>query len=696
MKILFLISDAFGIGGTIRTTFNLASALARHHQVEILSTGRRRDIPMLPLDPAVRVMSLVEVRRDHPDFAGRDPRRGRPARVFPRHDYRYAEYDRLVEGRAAAYLRTSDADVGIATRPGLITYLTRFAPARMIRIGQEHLTRAMHKPGLRREMASSYRRLDALVTVSDGDAADYRAHLRLRRTQLLFIPNGVPASRVAPSDGRHNLVVAAGRLVGNKRYDMLIRAFAKVNAAHPDWRLRIYGSGDRLAALRRLVVDLGLHNRVLLMGPYSPIEPEWAKGAIAAVPSDLEPFGMTLVEAMRCGVPVVSTDAPYGPAEILHDGVDGRLTPVGDADAFADALLELIDDPARRRAMGAAARANAQRYDPAVVAESYERLFTDLAADRARRARRPGSRLRQLPATVARALRGGDRTAAPMVLGPAPQGALPTGDCLVEPDGELVLRLPPRALPDRSTELLCQRPGGADARRHRLPPPEPGASEVVVRLRPDADGLDEGHWELFLATGDQQTPVLAGLRETRALLDAPAGGDDGVRVRLPYRTKDGFLAVRVWRRPVHAEVGDVHLDGSTVSVDGRLLGAGFGPGTPRLRSRCRADTRLVEYGAVRLLGDDRFRAVIPATRLAGHRVGGHDLWDLWLCHDEHAEPVRLGRFLDDVHNKQAAYVYPDAVLTGTPRGDVRVQPYFTTENELSVRVVDLPAAGSAG
>ena len=78
--------------------------------------------------------------------------------------------------------------------------------------------------------------------------------------------------------------MAAGRLVASKRYDVLIRAFAKVVAERPDWQLRIYGGGkESTEHCAALVLELGLHNHVLMMGGYAPIEPEWAKGAIAAV-----------------------------------------------------------------------------------------------------------------------------------------------------------------------------------------------------------------------------------------------------------------------------------------------------------------------------------------------------------------------------------------------------------------------------
>ncbi|CAL9285426.1 D-inositol-3-phosphate glycosyltransferase [Streptomyces sp. SudanB25_2051] len=116
------------------------------------------------------------------------------------------------------------------------------------------------------------------------------------------------------------------------------------------------------------------------MGPANPLEPEWVKGSVAAVTSRLESFGMTIVEAMRCGLPVVSTDCPHGPREIIEDGVDGRLVPVGDADAVAEALLALIQDDELRRRYGRAALEAAGRFDPARIAERHEALWAELVA----------------------------------------------------------------------------------------------------------------------------------------------------------------------------------------------------------------------------------------------------------------------------------------------------------------------------
>jgi glycosyltransferase involved in cell wall biosynthesis len=641
MKVLFLLNDGFGVGGTIRTTFNLAGALAaRGHDVVVLSTHRRHDVPQLPVSPAVRLMSLLEARTGHPDYEADDPLRGRPAKVYPAADYRSGSYDRLAEDRYERYLAASDADVVIATRAGLIAYAARFAPDRMIRIGQEHLTRTQQRRAMRAELPRHIRRLDAFVTVSAHDAADYRAHLRwLRGTRVLFIPNSVPAPHVAPSGGETHLVVAAGRLVDNKRFDVLIRAFTTVVAAHPDWRLRIYGDGPEREPLRRLVLDLGLHNHVLLMGTYSPLEPEWAKGGVAAAASDVEPFGMTLVEAMRCGVPVVSTDAPHGPREILTDGVDGVLTPVGDVAALGEALRRLIGDPQRRRAMAAAALAGSARYDPGAIAVRYENLFEELAARK--KQRRP-------PAYGV----------PPPVLGPAPTLTLPVAGCEVTPDGDVLLRPGPAIAADAA--LSWRRIGKGETAQL----PQKG---LTVRL----GDLPDGAWQLELPGGVE---VRAGLRETRALLDDAVPTDavptDGVHRQLPYRTVVGGLAVRVWRRPVHAEVGDVHADGAGVHVHGRLIGAELGPQAPTLELRG-PDGAVREVPAT-ARSATAFRALVPAL--------GAGTWHLWLRYAPDRPPVRLGRFLDDVADKKHAYVLPAATV-----GGARLQPTYLWGNEFSVR-----------
>ncbi|WP_156721696.1 glycosyltransferase family 4 protein [Streptomyces apocyni] len=378
MHISFLIHNAYGIGGTIRTTCNLASTLAEQHDVEVVSVFRHRDEPVFDFAPNVRLRHLVDIRKGERGYEGDRPEYHSPAQVFPYAEGRYQQYNALTDERIADHLASVDADVVIGTRPGLNVHLARQTKRGPLRVGQEHLTLDSHSKALRNQLRGVYPRLDALTTTTEADARAYRGTMRLPGVRVQAVPNSVPRPDVSPADGTGKWVVAAGRLAPVKRYDLLIRAFDRVRGERPDWRLRIYGSGKQKDRLRALIDELGLYNHVFLMGPAHPIDPEWAKGSIAAVTSSLESFGMTIVEAMRCGLPVVSTDCPHGPGEIIDNGVDGRLVPVGDVDAIADGLLELINNDALRERMGQAALQDSERFDPARIAERYESLFHDL------------------------------------------------------------------------------------------------------------------------------------------------------------------------------------------------------------------------------------------------------------------------------------------------------------------------------
>jgi glycosyltransferase involved in cell wall biosynthesis len=386
MRIAFLIHTAYGIGGTIRTTFNLAGQLAVDHEVEIVSVLRDRDRPQFALDPAVRLRPLADLRAGSPDSVRDDPRRARPSAVFPASDRRHREYSALTDDLIGECLAGLEADVVVGTRPGLNVHLARQAPRRMVRVAQEHLTLDTHSTRLVLALRRSYPGLDAVTTTTRADAAVYRR--RMPGVRVTAVPNSVPPARVTPSDCSAPVVVAAGRLAEAKRYDDLIRAFALVARARPDWSLRLYGTGAKRAELEALITALGVGGNVTLMGPVAPLEPELAKASVLAVTSTMESFGMTIVEAMRAGLPVVSTDCPLGPREIVRDGVTGLLVPPRDIPAIAAALLSLAEDDDRRAAMGRAALEASERYDPAAVAARHLALFQELLAARARPAAR--------------------------------------------------------------------------------------------------------------------------------------------------------------------------------------------------------------------------------------------------------------------------------------------------------------------
>ncbi|MEU6662398.1 glycosyltransferase family 4 protein [Streptomyces sp. NPDC046821] len=420
MKIVFLLHNAYAIGGTVRTTLNLASALAGRggHDVEIVSMSRHREVPRFEIDPEVTLVPLVDTRIGSVDT--RYATYEEPAQDFPSAEKRHKQYTRLHDLRVREYLEHCDADVVIGTRPGINVYLAMFGPRTALRIGQEHLRLEAHSKKLRAVLARHYRSLDAVVTMTAADAEAYRARMTLPGVRVLSVPNIVPEAPCEPSDGTPKIIATAGRLAPGKRFDLLLEAFSAVAVQAPEWQLRIYGGGPEEAKLRELISGLGLTGRAHLMGARSPIEPEFARSSIVVSASDAESFGMTLVEAMRCGVPVVSTNAPLGPAEIITDGVDGRLVPVGDARAIAEALVDLIEDEPKRHAMARAAFASAHRYDPDPIVGRYELLFGEL---RASRRLRSWERLRYRAANWARRKARSTRRPARGTSPAAPRGA---------------------------------------------------------------------------------------------------------------------------------------------------------------------------------------------------------------------------------------------------------------------------------
>ncbi|WP_328538766.1 glycosyltransferase family 4 protein [Streptomyces sp. NBC_00344] len=673
MKISFLIHTVYGIGGTIKTTLNLAEELADRHDVEIVSVFRHREIPLFRIDPRISVVPLVDTDPGSVTNELQHPLHQQPAQYFPLAEARYKEYSKLSDARVKEHYAASDADVVIGTRPGLVAYVARFAPAGAVLVGQEHMTHNHHKQALRSELYEHLAALDAFVTVSEGDAVVWREKMPLPATRVISIPNSVPEPPVAPSDGSGTTVVAAGRLAPEKQYDVLIDAFGKVVAEYPEWTLRIYGGGSERQKLLGCIDAGGLHNSVHLMGPQSPIEPEWAKGAIAASTSRHESFGMTLVEAMRCGLPVVSTDCDYGPREIIEDGTDGLLVPVGDTDAIAAALVNLIGDEERRRRMSAAAVRNSRRFDPGQVTKQYEDLFGELREQASRRAR---------SADFA-----------------------PEADCVVRADGQLTVTLVPARAGAGGREglrLLCSRTD--DRADERLYPFDANGVATV----PADEEFAEGVWDFYAEVPESGRRVRIAARsvDQRGAMHAAPQGSAGVRNRVAYKLKGtGFLTLRSWNRPVHAEAGDITVDGAELTVSGTLVGRAGLDADPVLLLRRRGSTpdEITFRGSRH--GRDGFRFTFSCARPADRQLSRNDYWDMWLRYAPDAQPVKIGRVLDDVIDKKAVYAYPATVLRkkrpwgtlrkavrkvrGRPQQRVRVRAYYTVSNDLALTVADL-------
>ena len=174
-------------------------------------------------------------------------------------------------------------------------------------------------------------------------------------------------------------MLAAGRFVRQKGFDLLIEAFRAVNAAHPDWRLKICGHGEMKPQLRQAIAEHGLEGAVELAGPSDDLPGEMERASIYALSSRFEGFPLVLLEAMGKGMAVVAFDCPTGPRDVVRDHENGILVPPRDVPGLAAGLLEMVEDGELRRRCGAAATETARDYTIEAVGRRWEALFEDLA-----------------------------------------------------------------------------------------------------------------------------------------------------------------------------------------------------------------------------------------------------------------------------------------------------------------------------
>lgn len=226
----------------------------------------------------------------------------------------------------------------------------------------------------------TYRHADAVVCVSEGIAQGLGQALPILRPKLHVIGNPVVTDDMLRQShaaldhpwvqpGQPPLVLAAGRLIHAKGFDVLLAAFQQVQTQTPA-RLMILGQGPEQANLQAQIETLGLHDSACLLGftdnPYA-----WMRRcAVFVLSSRHEGLPGALIEAMACGSKVVATDCPHGPAEILENGRWGRLVPVDDVSALTEAMVAALQD---RVTPDTAKRA--ERYGLKLAAKAYSQLL---------------------------------------------------------------------------------------------------------------------------------------------------------------------------------------------------------------------------------------------------------------------------------------------------------------------------------
>lgn len=375
LKVAFLVFNIDGMGGTSRSAITQANALAARGNcdVRIVSMTRSADAPHYPIDPAVAVDHLVDVRAG--DGAG-EPDLQRPSRLVPR---RWdGQFSLATDLGAEAFLPGLDVDVLVTVTPALMALAVQLCRPGVAIVHQEHRSSADRGGGMEPLLAFAPR--VAAVALLTRSAADWlAAQLGNTAPDLVVMPNPLPTEPQPRAEAGSRTIVSAGRIVPEKQFFHLVRAFMTVAVEIPEWRLRILGDGPVRADLVAHAAKNGFADRIELPGAVSDMRPEWARAGICALSSRTEGFPLVAQEAMSAGVPVVTYDCPSGPRELVTHDASGLLVPPGAKAGLAAALLRLAGDDALRGRLGAGALDASAAYDPDAIAERWEQIFARAA-----------------------------------------------------------------------------------------------------------------------------------------------------------------------------------------------------------------------------------------------------------------------------------------------------------------------------
>ncbi len=229
-----------------------------------------------------------------------------------------------------------------------------------------------------------YKKADSIVCVSKGVADDlYKIIGKLPSIRIIYNPvinNNVLELAKEPlidSNIKNSSlpnIVAVGRLTKAKDYPTMLKAFSIVLKETPA-NLIIIGDGEERSKVENIIKELNISNNVFLLGFQKNPLKYMTKADIFILSSRLEGFPNVLVEAMACGVPVVSTDCQSGPNEIIEDGKSGLLVPVGDEKAISEAIIKLLENPDLRNKFSEEGKKRAQYFSVEKSVKDFEKLF---------------------------------------------------------------------------------------------------------------------------------------------------------------------------------------------------------------------------------------------------------------------------------------------------------------------------------
>ncbi len=377
MKILYAVERVNLRGGYDRIIIEKANYLAEHGcEVIICVSSHALSKPFYPISEKVKLVDL------NIDFDQQYKHS-----LFIR-AYIYNKLMHCYRKMLSNLLDIEHPDIVITTLGREIDFITDLDDG-SVKLGESHIAKEyvrnfhlMEQRGFiyrmlarhwRKKVEKAARKLDALVLLTQHDADSWAGIAK-----TVVIPNSLPFYPSTSSTCDNKQAIYVGRFNEQKGLEYLVDTWAKVHRRHPDWTLHLYGDGEQNNMLENLIKDAKLQDVVIIHQPTPQIMDRYLESSIFVLTSRFEGLPMVLIEAMACGLPIVSFNCPWGPADIIKNEEDGFLVEYLNTDDEAERICQLIENPQLRKTMGTNARKNIRRYERDTVMKQWTELFARL------------------------------------------------------------------------------------------------------------------------------------------------------------------------------------------------------------------------------------------------------------------------------------------------------------------------------
>lgn len=376
-KIVYCTPALYSAGGTERVVSVKANYFADvlGYDVTVVVTEGKNGNSFFPLSDKVKVVNLGLNFEELWNIS------------FVRKTLLYLHKQRKYRKLLTKELMSIRPDITITTLRREINFINSINDGSK-KIGEQHLSRTNYRKIDTRfskyyekfffwwwkdRVITSLQKLDKLVVLTNDAVSEWPELSNIR-----MIPDPLSLKVNSYSSLTSKRIVTIGRYSYEKGYDILLRIWSVVEKKSTDWQLDVFAMGDPTPYVK-MMDDLSIDKkRCHLHSSVVDVEEEYLKSSILVQPSRTEGFGLVIVEAMACGLPVISFDCENGPRSIVTNGEEGFLIPTFDIELFSSRLVQLMNDVDLRKNMGAKGRKKSRCYQIESVGNRWKLLFDEL------------------------------------------------------------------------------------------------------------------------------------------------------------------------------------------------------------------------------------------------------------------------------------------------------------------------------